>query len=135
MFITIMYQLFFDGASKGNPGIAGAGGVIYHNGDELTTYTKHISHATNNVAEYLALYIGLLRCKELNITELEVFGDSQLVIKQVTGEWKVKNKELKKVFDEIKSIEPYFTTISYKHVYRTKNKRADEMANIAVYDG
>ena len=130
-----MYQLFFDGASKGNPGIAGAGGVIYHNGNELTTYTKHIERATNNVAEYLALLVGLLRCKELNIAEVEVYGDSQLVIKQVKGDWKVKNAQLKKIYNEIKAIEPYFTKISYQHVYRTKNKRADEMANIAVYEG
>ena len=128
-----MYQLFFDGASRKNPGPASYGGVIYDtDGTELTTFYKFIGKATNNVAEYKGLLAGLQRCKELNIKELKVFGDSNLVIKQVKGEWKVKNAGLRPIYKQIKDIQPFFTSISYEHVYRKYNKRADELANMAL---
>ena len=128
-----MYTLYFDGASRKNPGPASFGGVIYNaQGEEIDTYSSCIGIATNNVAEYCGLLAGLNRCCELNIKELKVFGDSNLVIKQVKGEWKVKNKKLRSIYVQVKKAESFFTTISYEHVYRKHNKRADQLANMAL---
>ena len=128
-----MYSLYFDGASRKNPGPASFGGVIYNeSGEEFDTYYKFIGTATNNVAEYCGLLAGLHRARELNIKELKVFGDSNLIIQQVTGKWKVKNDNLRAIYNQIKQVEPFFTVISYQHVYRKNNKRADQLANIAL---
>ena len=128
-----MYSLYFDGASRKNPGPASFGGVIYNeSGEELDTYYKFIGTATNNVAEYCGLLAGLHRARELNIKELKVFGDSNLIIQQVTGKWKVKNDTLRAIYNQIKEVEPFFTVITYQHVYRKDNKRADQLANIAL---
>jgi len=128
-----MYSLYFDGASRKNPGPASFGGVIYNeSGEEFDTYYKFIGTATNNVAEYCGLLAGLHRARELNIKELKVFGDSNLIIQQVTGKWKVKNDTLRAIYNQIKEVEPFFTVISYQHVYRKDNKRADQLANIAL---
>ena len=91
-----MYSLFFDGACRGNPGPASFGGVIYNEkGEELDTFKSYIGMATNNVAEYCGLLGGLNRCRDLNIKHLSVYGDSNLVIQQVQGKWKVKHPKLK----------------------------------------
>jgi len=128
-----MYSLYFDGASRKNPGPASFGGVIYNeSGEEFDTYYKFIGTATNNVAEYCGLLAGLHRARELNIKELKVFGDSNLIIQQVTGKWKVKNDNLRAIYNQIKQVEPFFTVITYQHVYRKDNKRADQLANIAL---
>jgi len=80
-----MHSLYFDGASRGNPGPAGAGGVIYDAQQKIVdTYAINLGETTNNVAEYGGLLAGLNRCCELNIKELKVYGDSNLVINQVT---------------------------------------------------
>ena len=128
-----MYSLYFDGASRKNPGPASFGGVIYNeSGEEFDTYYKFIGTATNNVAEYCGVLAGLHRARDLNIKELKVFGDSNLIIQQVTGKWKVKNDNLRAIYNQIKQVEPFFTVISYQHVYRKDNKRADQLANIAL---
>ena len=128
-----MYSLYFDGASRKNPGPASFGGVIYNeSGEEFDTYYKFIGTATNNVAEYCGLLAGLHRARDLNIKELKVFGDSNLIIQQVTGKWKVKNDTLRAIYNQIKEVEPFFTVIIYQHVYRKDNKRADQLANIAL---
>ena len=128
-----MYSLYFDGASRKNPGPASFGGVIYNeSGEEFDTYYKFIGTATNNVAEYCGLLAGLHRARDLNIKELKVFGDSNLIIQQVTGKWKVKNDNLRAIYNQIKQVEPFITVISYQHVYRKDNKRADQLANIAL---
>ena len=125
--------MYFDGASRRNPGPASYGGVIYDpKGDEIDTFAACIGKATNNIAEYCGLLAGLHRCKELNIKKLKVFGDSNLVIKQVKGEWKVKNDKLRAVYKQVKEVEPFFTLISYEHVYRNHNKRADGLANLVL---
>jgi len=128
-----MYSLYFDGASRKNPGPASFGGVIYkESGEEFDTYYKFIGTATNNVAEYCGLLAGLHRARDLNIKELKVFGDSNLIIQQVTGKWKVKNDTLRAIYNQIKEVEPFFTVITYQHVYRKDNKRADQLANLAL---
>jgi len=131
-----MHSLYFDGASRGNPGPAGAGGVIYDAQQKIVdTYAINLGETTNNVAEYGGLLAGLNRCCELNIKELKVYGDSNLVINQVNGKWKVKNKKLKGIYDQVKKVQEFFTTISFEHVYRKNNKEADKMANVGVDGG
>jgi ribonuclease HI len=129
-----MYKLYFDGASRGNPGIASYGGVIYNEeDDEVLTYRKKMPRvATNNVAEYNAILAGLRHAVGLKIKELDVYGDSNLIIKQMNGEWKVKNERMKTFYNACKKLEKHFDIISYTHVYRENNKQADALANEAL---
>ena len=130
-----MYSLYFDGASRGNPGPASLGGVIYDSEkEEKINYKKAIGVATNNYAEYQALLAGIKICIKYGIKEVAVYGDSKLVIEQVKGNWKVKNETLKPMYLEIKKcITPeFFKKITFSHVRRNLNKRADELANMAL---
>lgn len=124
------YKLYFDGCSKGNPGKAGAGAVIYKNNMEVFSISIFVGEKeTNNVAEYNGLLIGLKEAIKLNIKELEVNGDSQLVIKQMKGEYEVRAPALVKLYTEAKILKKYFNKITFNHVYRKDNKRADELSN------
>ena len=127
------YTLYFDGACRGNPGKASYGVVIFdENEKEIHTDNGFLGITTNNVAEYCGLLRGLIICQNMNIKNLLVKGDSNLAIQQVTGKWKVKNENLKKIVSKIKEIIPSFHTIEFKHVYRKFNKRADALANQAL---
>ena len=128
------YQLYFDGASRSNPGEASYGGVIYENNDEKLVYGKYVGVRTNNEVEYMGLLNGLKEAVKMNIKNMNVFGDSKLVIEQVKGNWKVKSERLRPYYDEIKELlnRNPFENIEFEHVYRKNNKRADELANIAL---
>jgi ribonuclease HI len=127
------YELYFDGCSKGNPGKAGAGAVIYKNNMEIFSISIFVGEKeTNNVAEYSGLVIGLKEAVKLAIKNLEVKGDSQLVIRQMKGEYKVNAPSLLKLFQEAKTFQKQFDKITFTHVYRSENKRADELANRGV---
>ena len=128
-------ELFFDGCSKGNPGKAGAGAVIYQNGIELYSKTLFVgNNETNNVSEYNGLIIGLELAIFNGIKELSVKGDSLLVIKQMKGEYKVKAQNLKILFERAKQLSLQFDKITFEHIYRENNQRADELSNIALKD-
>jgi len=128
-----MHSLYFDGACRKNPGHSSFGTVIYNNKkQEVDTYKKYIGIATNNQAEYKALLHGLKRCILHNIKNINVFGDSYLVLQQVTGKWKINNKELKKIHAEIIPLLSNFDTITFQHIPRKENKRADQLANEAL---
>ena len=128
------YLLQFDGCSKGNPGKAGSGAVIYKNNNEIWGKSLFIGDKnTNNEAEYIGLIIGLEEATNMGIKKLYVEGDSLLVIKQMKGEYKVKAENLYKLYENAKTLEKQFTTVSYNHVYRNKNKRADELSNMALH--
>lgn len=124
----------FDGASKGNPGLSGAGAVIYKNGKEIWSAAEFLGYKTNNQAEYQALVLGLKGALVLGITILSVFGDSLLVINQVNGIYKVKSESIFNLYEEVQSLKLQFEYIEFNHVYRDKNKRADELSNIALLD-
>jgi len=138
------FKLKFDGCSKGNPGLAGAGAVIYLNDDdtnndndnnleEIWATSQFIgTKATNNEAEYNGLIIGLKKAIELNIKELNVEGDSLLVIKQMLGEYNVKSENLFKLYNEAKEYQKQFKNITFTHIYRINNKRADQLSNMAL---
>jgi ribonuclease HI len=130
-----MHSMYFDGASRGNPGPASFGGVIYDEDKyEMINYKKKIGVETNNFAEYSGLLAGLKVCIQYNIRKINVFGDSKLAVEQVNGNWKVKSANIKPLYDEIMSLvtRENFDKITFQHVKRNLNKRADELANLAL---
>jgi ribonuclease HI len=123
----------FDGCCKGNPGLAGAGAVIYYNNHEIWTGTFFVGeNATNNHSEYAGLILGMQQAIELDIKSLIVKGDSQLIINHMTGVYKCKSPNLIELYEKAKELEGKFDIIKYEHVLRNFNKRADELSNIAV---
>ena len=127
------YSMYFDGCSKGNPGKGGAGAVIYDGATELTAICNYAGeHVTNNFTEYVGLKIGLEKARELEITKLTVYGDSLLVIKQMTGIYKVKSDNLTQVYERCKELASMFESIKFIHVYRNENKRADTLSNYGL---
>ena len=132
--IPAKYTLFFDGCSKGNPGPAGAGAVLYHGNTEIWSKSIFVgNNSTNNVAEYSGLIIGLHEAVNKNIKEIIVKGDSMLVIKQMKGEYKVNSKDMQRLYENAKGFEKGFDKIVYEHVYRDHNKRADQLSNEGLH--
>lgn len=127
------YILFFDGCSKGNPGKAAAGAVIYRNQIEIYAQSGFVGmNATNNVAEYHGLLMGLQKATALNIKNITVKGDSMLIIKQLKGEFKVKSPAMIPLFEMAQAFIQKIDVVKYEHVYREYNKRADALANAGL---
>ena len=126
------YQLYCDGASRSNPGDASIGISILLEGKEVHTISKKIGIATNNEAEYQALIDGLNYCVDNSIKEIEVFLDSNLVVEQVNKNFKVKAGNLKVLNSKVDDLIQEFNFIEINHVYREENKRADQLANMAL---
>jgi ribonuclease HI len=133
IFPEIEYRLQFDGCSKKNPGLAGAGAVIYKYSKEIWSGDLFVgTNATNNYAEYSGLIIGLEKAIELNIKTLHVEGDSLLVINQMTGKYKCNSPNLIDQHNKAKELAAKFDIINFVHIFRNKNVRADELSNQAV---
>ena len=126
------YQLYCDGASRSNPGDASIGISILLDGKEVHTISKKIGIATNNEAEYQALIDGLNYCVDNSIKEIQVFLDSNLVVEQVNKNFKVKARNLKVLNSKVDDLIQEFNFIEINHVYREENKRADQLANMAL---
>ncbi len=126
------YQLYCDGASRSNPGDASIGISILLDGKEVHTISKKIGIATNNEAEYQALIDGLNYCVDNSIKEIQVFLDSNLVVEQVNKNFKVKAGNLKVLNSKVDDLIQEFNFIEINHVYREENKRADQLANMAL---
>jgi ribonuclease HI len=126
-----MHTMFFDGCSKGNPGRAGAGAAIFNEeGAEVFAESVFAGHSTtNNEAEYTGLILGLNTALKQGITELQVRGDSQLVIRQMQGKYKVNSPKLVPLYQCAVTLASKFAKIEYEHVYRDSNKRADALSN------
>ena len=124
--------LFTDGGARGNPGPAGIGFVLSQIGNPPFEYGEYIGRATNNQAEYRALLAGLQEAKKQGIHDVKCFLDSELVVKQVRGEYRVKNEELKLLLTEIKKLLPIFSSVTFQHVPRSKNAIADRLVNEAL---
>lgn len=128
-------KTYTDGGARGNPGPAAIGVLICDGQDEiLFEHAEVIGEATNNVAEYRALIEGLKRAKEAGASEVDCFLDSLLVVKQLSGEYKLKNYNLQKLFDEVRKIEKQFHSVSYTHLRREEEQiqRADQLVNFAL---
>ena len=125
-------DLFVDGASDLHSGTAGIGGAVYIDGKEVTTFSIPLKGKTNNEAEYLSVIEGIKVAKEINIVNINIFSDSQLVIRQINGQYKLKNNRMKllneKVMNELKKM----TGWTANHIEREKNKRADALSKQAM---
>jgi len=127
---------FTDGGARGNPGPAGIGAAIYNENKVIVAeLSEYLGVATNNQAEYKALIAALEKCKSLGATEIDCYLDSELVVKQLKHEYKVKNKDLAPLFLTIHNLSLNFKKITYTHVPRERNKEADRLANEAMDRG
>jgi ribonuclease HI len=121
-----------DGGARGNPGPAGIGVVFSdENGEVVAKFKEYIGEATNNVAEYRALILALEKAKNFECQEIECRLDSELVVKQLRGEYKVKDDKMKGLYAEVQEL-TFFKPVTYVHVRREKNKLADELVNEAI---
>jgi ribonuclease HI len=126
-------RLFTDGAARGNPGPAGAGAVIISaDGHIVARIGKFLGDSTNNVAEYMGLILGLKRAKAMGIKEMEVLSDSELLVKQLHGEYDVKADHLVPLYQEAKALLAAFPSIQLRHIPREENAQADAMSNRAI---
>ncbi len=127
------FTLYTDGGSRGNPGPSAAGVVLCNSKEEIVKKGgKYLGKGTNNEAEYQALVLGLKTAIQEGVKNLECILDSELIVKQLKGIYKMKSPNLMGFFAEIKRLEPKFDSIEYKHVKREKNKEADAMVNLAL---
>jgi ribonuclease HI len=126
-------RLYTDGAARGNPGPAGAGAVIVSPaGHIMAKIGKFLGESTNNVAEYTGLILGLRRAKAMGIKELDVYSDSELLVKQLAGDYAVKADHLKPLHDEAQKLLKAFPDVRVAHIPREENEAADEMSNRAI---
>ena len=133
---------FTDGGARGNPGPAGIGVVIYLNENAgtldvekmvvLKKIKKYIGEATNNVAEYTALIVALEAALEFDIKNVKCVLDSELVVKQLNGEYKIKEPTLQGLAQKVKALARGFESVKFSHVRREKNKLADQLVNQAM---
>jgi ribonuclease HI len=125
--------LEFDGGSRGNPGPAGIGAVVRANdGTPIVTLGKFIGRATNNVAEYRALITAMREAQRLGASSVVIRGDSELIIKQMTGVYRVKSPDMRALYDEAQQVIRNFKSASFQHNLRHKNELADKLANTAM---
>lgn len=126
-------RLFVDGASRGNPGPAGLGAVLQDaRGQTLVELSESVGETTNNVAEYRALLRGLAEARALGADEVEVFADSDLLVRQVTGAYRVKSAHLLPLYREVRTLLETFRRWRISHVPREENAAADALANQAI---
>jgi len=126
-------HIFCDGGSRGNPGPAGIGVVLLDkNGTGVTEISKYIGEATNNIAEYLAVVYGLQEASFLKAGKIVLNLDSQLVARQLKGEYKVKDNDLRKFFDICLNLFRCFDKLEVKEIPRVENKKADSLVNKAL---
>lgn len=124
------FVLHTDGGARGNPGPAAAGVVIRDNsGKTVQSFGKYLGECTNNEAEYRALILGLETASILGVKNIACYLDSELLVNQLLGLYKVKSSNLKQFFNQAKDLEFDFATITYNHVKRDKNKEADKLVN------
>jgi len=131
-------RIYTDGGARGNPGPAGSGSVIkmLHEdgteGETIAALHKFLGHATNNIAEYEAVILGLSKAKELEVENVELYMDSELIVKQIKGEYRVKNPELAKKFLQVYNLINFFKDFKVKHIPRERNSEADALVNAVI---
>ncbi len=126
-------RVYSDGAARGNPGPSGAGAVLVEpSGQVVDRLGKFLGVQTNNYAEYMGLILGLKRAKELGVPEVEVFADSELMIRQLGGRYQVKSPSLRPLYEEALKLLKDFSRVKLVHVPREMNTAADEMSNRAI---
>ena len=127
------HHIYVDGASRGNPGKAGAGAVIKSpDGSIVKKLKKYLNITTNNMAEYQALIIALEAAHSLRIKRIRVLADSELMVKQINGEYRVKSAALRPLYERAVNLLKEFKEAKIEHVYREENSAADALANEAI---
>ena len=124
--------MYCDGGSRGNPGPAASGAVLKDGAQVVAEAMKYLGETTNNQAEYTSIIIGLEKAKELGATEVDVVMDSELAVKQLNGEYKVKHPEIAKRYLEVRNLLHSFSRVTFRHVKREFNKEADALVNKCI---
>jgi ribonuclease HI len=122
-----------DGGARGNPGPAGIGvHIASRSGKTLASIAEAIGHATNNVAEYTAVIRGLQRALQMGARRVHVRADSLLAVEQLSGNYRVKNPTLRRLHEEATALMKHFEKVTFEHVPRARNKKADALVNKAI---
>jgi len=124
--------IYTDGASRNNPGEAGAGVYILQDGEPFEQIARYLGQTTNNIAEYTAAIIGLEHAVKTGARSVRLFADSELLVKQVNGQYKVKNEGLKPLHGRVKELIARIGTVEVQYIPRERNKEADALANKAI---
>lgn len=133
--------MFADGGARGNPGPAAGAAVVFavndagEPTDKIGEAAAYLGVATNNVAEYTGIVQGLQRARELGITDLDVRLDSELAVKQLNGEYRVKNPQLARLFVDVHNLRQHFRRVTFTHIRRAFNKDADALVNKTIDAG
>lgn len=126
-------RVFIDGGARGNPGPSAIGIVMEGKGDKVVwTHCERIGTATNNTAEYTALIMSLAKAVKLGVHEIDVFSDAELIVKQMKGEYRVKNADLKPLWQQAQSLSRQFSRFRIQHIRREQNRVADALVNQAL---
>lgn len=126
-----MMKLYTDGGARGNPGHAGIGVVLIEGEKIVFQGCQYIGEKTNNEAEYLALIYGLEEALKFT-KEIKVFADSELMVSQINGDYKIKKDHLKTLFKQVTILKNQFSSFSISHILRGENKAADKLVNKAI---
>ena len=129
------FSIYVDGASQPQKKRAGIGGVIYLDDSEIESFSEHIGEATNNEAEYRAMIKGLELLEKYEAEKVYVFADSELVVRQVNGQYQVKNARMQKLYGEVMQLLQMYDWWGVEHVPREQNKRADQLSKQALLTG
>lgn len=127
--------LYSDGGARGNPGPAGLGAVLLDGQTVVASVKRYLGETTNNQAEYQALCAGLEKARELGATEVECRLDSELLVEQLNLRYKVKNQDLATWFTKVWNLKNQFTRVTFTHIPREQNTRADRLVNEAIDEG
>ncbi|WP_426754201.1 ribonuclease HI family protein [Myxococcus sp. Y35] len=126
-------RVYSDGAARGNPGPAGAGAVLVDpTGNVVARLGRFLGTQTNNCAEYMGLLLGLKHAQSLGAREVDVYADSELLIRQLGGRYQVKSPTLRPLYEEAQKLLKGFTKVKLHHVPRAQNAEADAMSNRAI---
>ncbi len=125
--------IYTDGAARGNPGPAGAGAILTKDdGQVIVEVCRYLGEMTNNQAEYRALILAIEEAKRIGATDVAIFTDSELVVKQLTGDYRVKNEGIKPLHKKILELLREIGDYTIEHVPRENNRHADKLANLAI---
>ena len=131
--MTRRWTVYSDGASRGNPGPASIGAVVYDESmREVEAISQALGRATNNEAEYQAALAGIEAALALGGGDVEMRMDSELIVRQLQGRYKMRNERLRPYFNRINELMSQFDSVKVRHVPREQNKRADQLANMAL---
>jgi len=130
---TKKVTIYVDGASRGNPGPAAIAAIIHdEKGKPIVSLARRIGTTTNNEAEYRAIIAGLQKAVSLGVREVELKSDSELVVKQINGSYRVKAPALKPLYQQVKKLQGFVERLTITHIPRRQNTRADRLANKAL---